>query len=256
MLHDDQWDAAALATWNTTKQEPFQHAIIDNFLTSDVFRAVVEEFPSYGDPAWLAYASPLEQKKALNVWDKFGTVTYRLFAFLNAPMFVRQLERLAECTLYPDAGLSGAGLHCHARGGKLNVHLDYDTHPKLPLQRKLNLIIYVSPTWEDAWGGALELWSHDDVRHQPQSCRTKISVRPNRAVIFDTTQNSWHGLPEPLSCPPHVTRNSLAVYYLSDPQKTTTRRKALFAPYKEQVNNAAIQTLIVERAQGKRYSMV
>jgi hypothetical protein len=38
---------------------------------------------------------------------------------------------LSVCPLVADLGLHGGGLHSHARGGKLNVHLDYDIHPKL-----------------------------------------------------------------------------------------------------------------------------
>jgi len=31
----------------------------------------------------------------------------------------------------------------HAAGGNLNPHLDYSIHPKMGLQRKLNVIIYL-----------------------------------------------------------------------------------------------------------------
>ena len=36
------------------------------------------------------------------------------------------------------------------------------------------------------------------------------SIEPifNRAVIFDTTQNSWHGLPIPLTCPDGESRET------------------------------------------------
>jgi Rps23 Pro-64 3,4-dihydroxylase Tpa1-like proline 4-hydroxylase len=67
------------------------------------------------------------------------------------------------------------GLHTHARGGKLNVHLDYDIHPKLELQRYLNLIIYLTPGWKPEWGGGLGMWGRpqDSYRNgvlQVQSC--------------------------------------------------------------------------------------
>ena len=58
-------------------------------------------------------------------------------------------------------GLHGGGWHLHARGGKLNVHLDYSVHPKLHLERRLNLIVYLAQGWDPAWGGALGLWTHD-----------------------------------------------------------------------------------------------
>ena len=52
----------------------------------------------------------------------------------------------------------------------------------------------------------------------------------NRAVIFDTTQNSWHGLSRPLIQPNGVYRKSLAVYYLEDTVKDfDSRSRALFS---------------------------
>ena len=35
----------------------------------------------------------------------------------------------------------------------------------------------------------------------------------NRAVIFTTGADTWHGHPEPLRCPPDRARRSLAIYY-------------------------------------------
>ena len=32
-------------------------------------------------------------------------------------------------------------------------------------------------------------------------------------VVFSTTNNSYHGHPDPLNCPEDVTRNSIAMYY-------------------------------------------
>jgi hypothetical protein len=35
-------------------------------------------------------------------------------------------------------------------------------------------------------------------------------------VVFSTTDFSYHGHPEPLACPPGMTRKSLALYYYSN----------------------------------------
>ena len=48
-------------------------------------------------------------------------------------------------------------LHMHGRGGNLNIHKYYSIHPRLKLQRKLNLIVYMSDDWDPTWGGGLEL---------------------------------------------------------------------------------------------------
>ena len=40
-----------------------------------------------------------------------------------------------------------------------------------------------------------------------------ISPLFNRAVIFNTDADSFHGHPEPLTTPPNITRKSIALYY-------------------------------------------
>jgi hypothetical protein len=48
------------------------------------------------------------------------------------------------------------------------------------------------------------------------SVREKILPIFNRMVIFSTTDFSYHGHPEPLTCPEGWTRKSLALYYYSN----------------------------------------
>ena len=48
-----------------------------------------------------------------------------------------------------------------------------------------------------------------------------------KLIIFDTTCNSWHGLPEPLKCPDQEYRKSIAVY-LTIPQKMWTKEARHF----------------------------
>jgi hypothetical protein len=150
--------------------------------------------------------------------------------------------------MYSDPGLHGGGWHLHGKGGKLNVHLDYDIHPKVKLQRKLNLIVYLNKDWQPEWGGGLELWSHDDATNGPKELVKTVENKFNRAVLFDTTQNSWHGLPENLTCPDGQYRKSIAVYYLQIPIRATDRQKAVFAPHKEQASDQSVLELIRQRS--------
>jgi hypothetical protein len=228
---------------------PFSHHIIDNFLDLERAKIISKEFPDYHSDAWFFYNNPLENKKTCNNWYYFGPETYKLFCYLNSKEFINQLQKITGIkNLYPDIGLHGGGLHIHGRGGKLNVHLDYSIHPKLKLQRKLNLILYLQENWNPEWGGGLELWSHNDQTNKPDKKIVILDNIFNRAVLFDTTQNSWHGFPDPLTCPEGIYRKSIAVYYLTDPPEgTDPRPRALYSPSKEQENNPEILKLIEER---------
>ena len=65
----------------------------------------------------------------------------------------------------------------------------------------------------------------------------------------DTTQDSWHGLPKPLTCPSGKYRKSLAVYYLTDVDENTEERyRALFVPTEEQLTDPEIVKLCKERS--------
>ena len=45
----------------------------------------------------------------------------------------------------------------------------------------------------------------------------------NRAVVFTTGADTWHGHPEPLRCPPDRARRSLAIYYYTVEDKPVAR---------------------------------
>lgn len=230
--------------------QPFPYCVVDGFFAGDIAAALAGEFPDYDSGPWHEYRNPIENKKTCNIWNEFPPLTYRVFDYLNSAAFIAKLERALNIgPLFADPGLNGGGWHMHGRGGKLGVHLDYSLHPKLLLQRRLNIIAFVSPRWEADWGGHLGLWTHDESANGPGRLAARIVPQPNRAVIFDTTRNSWHGLPEPMTCPDGVYRQSLAVYYLTEPPADVDRRgKALFAPSEDQKNDPGLKELIRQRA--------
>lgn len=219
--------------------DPFWHCVFDDFFIDP--DAIANEFPSADDPCWFRYNNPLEVKQTCNDWHCFKPATYQAFSHLLSHEFTETVIAMTGSVVSPDIGLHGGGLHQHKHGGKLNVHLDYNIHPKLNLQRRLNLIVYLTPGWKPEWGGHLGLYK------DAQTLVKQIEPRYNRAVLFDT-RGSWHGLPEPITCPENVTRNSIAVYYLCEPTITDGRNRALFAPTKDQLNDPAVSKLISERA--------
>jgi len=238
------------------KDGPFDHCVIDNFFQRKVALHLEDEFPNFNSDKWHKYNNAIEVKKTCNNWNVFPPVTYQAFNYLNSDNFLKKLRTVIfkNKKLYPDVGLNGGGWHIHKQGGKLNTHLDYSIHPKLGLQRKLNIIIYLNSNWKKEWDGNLGLWSNESDK-KPGNLTKQIVPKFNRAVLFDTTQNSWHGLPNSIKCPKNEFRKSIAVYYLcKPPSKADKRGKALFAPTDEQANDKAVIKLIKERADIKTAS--
>lgn len=202
--------------------EPFPHWIADDFLEHP-YRTTSDMALRFLDPSWIEYKSEDQVKRTCNNWNVFPFTTYRLLSELLSPRFCAFLSERVGCELFPDYGLHGGGWHASNNSGVLRPHLDYSCHPKLFMQRKLNLIIYLTHNMEEEWGGHLGLWKGTPI--EPQVLVREIQPKFNRAVLFDTTKNSWHGMSRPLSMPEGVWRLSLAVYYLCKPDASMNRNR-------------------------------
>ncbi len=206
---------------------PFPHIVIDDFLDARSLQQAIAEFPA---------PEQIQDWRRSDAKDAQGRVAQQLklgysnelafgptlqglvHAFHSGP-FLRYLERLTGITgLLPDPHMTGGGLHQYLPGSVLRVHADFNRLPGFGLDRRLNLLLYLNPGWESSWGGALELWDRD-----MQSCVAQIAPLANRCVVFSTTRDSYHGMPDPLQSPDGVTRRSLALYYYSNGRPESER---------------------------------
>jgi hypothetical protein len=191
---------------------PFPHAVFDGLLPPEVLRRVLSEFPSPGSEAWERYDDPLQKKLGSRDETRLGPTTRLLLHEFNSAPFIQFLEELTGITgLVPDPWFEGGGLHQIERGGMLKVHVDFNKHSYLGLERRINVLVYLNEDWDEAWGGHLELWDRDMTRAE-----RRIAPLFNRMVIFNTTDFANHGHPDPLQCPPERQRRSLALYYYSN----------------------------------------
>jgi Rps23 Pro-64 3,4-dihydroxylase Tpa1-like proline 4-hydroxylase len=140
----------------------------------------------------------------------------KLFHLLSCEEITQKISSLSDIfNLEYDPYLHGAGLHIHPKDGKLDMHLDYEKHPHMDKQRRLNIILYMSKDWQNEWNGETQLWDKNLTK-----CVVKSPVVFNTAIIFKTNETSWHGLPEPIACPANVLRKSIAYYYVSPMEST------------------------------------
>ena len=195
-----------------SQAHPFPHVVIDDFLPPSVLEAVLNEFPQAKSGNWRTFENAAEKKLASTHELQMGELTRFLLYQLNSSTFLSFLEQLTGIDgLIPDPHFVGGGLHQIERGGYLKMHVDFNRYDRLKLDRRLNLLIYLNQNWSDEYGGYLELWDQE-MTH----CEKKILPVFNRCVIFSTTDFSYHGHPEPLTCPEGNTRKSLALYYYSN----------------------------------------
>ena len=224
-----------------THAKPFPNVQIDQFFKEDVAEELYRVFPKVTDnQKWVIYNNPIEKKYALTDFTTLPQFQ-NLFAFLQTAQFVELIKKISGIdNIEADPHLHGAGLHQHIPGGKLDMHLDYSIHPVTGKERRVNLIIYFTKDWRDEYGGAIELWNEDFT-----ACEKKLTPCFNKAILFRTSDVSYHGLPLPIKCPEENSRKSIAIYYVSDPRPdlANIRYKAQFRPLPSQPVNDKLEQL-------------
>lgn len=210
--------------------QPYQHVIINNFFSEEYINTLIDKFPDISNNKWHIYHNPIEKKYALNNFEKYPEYD-ELFKTLQTPEFVKLMSEISGINnLENDPYLHGAGLHYHPSGGKLDMHLDYSIHPISGKERCINLIIYLNKDWKEEYNGDIQLW--DSEFTYPVK---RVYPTYNTALLFRTSDISWHGLPTPINCPDGFGRKSIAIYYVSEPRENITHRyKASFRPLPNQ----------------------
>ncbi|HZI64279.1 MAG TPA: 2OG-Fe(II) oxygenase [Thermoanaerobaculia bacterium] len=204
-------DPAALSEQYTAAR-PFPHIVIDGLFEDHVLNQVLAEFPRPGEIEWAAFDNPTEKKLGYRYTSPLKPHLRDFLYEMNSAPVLQFLEALTGIDgLIPDPYFGGAGPHQILPGGFLKVHADFNWHPKLRLDRRLNLLVYLNRDWKEEYGGHLELWDRE-----VQRCEHKILPLYNRTVVFSTTDFSFHGHPEPLACPEGMSRKSVSFYYYSN----------------------------------------
>lgn len=192
---------------------PFPNIVFENFFEPNFLKSVLGEFPDLSQHNAKQFENAFEKKWAGNGEALFGENTKSLMNYLNSEPFLRFLQELTGIkeTLIGDPYYVGGGQHEIKRGGLLKVHVDFNKHPLLGLDRRLNVLIYLNEDWQESFGGHFELWNKS-----MEQCEKKILPSFNKLAIFSTTDISYHGHPDPLMCPEDRSRKSLALYYYTN----------------------------------------
>jgi hypothetical protein len=195
-----------------SQAKPFPHIYFDDFFDNNVAETVLKEFPGENDIDWVKYYDGHQKKLANENEKNIGFFSRHVLYSLNSSLFLKFLEELTGIkNLISDPSFRGGGLHNIYRGGKLGVHADFNKHERYGFDRRLNLLLYLNKEWKEEYGGKIELWDK-----KMKQCVRSYIPKFNRVVIFTTTETSFHGHPEPLSCPKNMNRKSMALYYYTN----------------------------------------
>lgn len=208
------------------RAEPFPHVVLDDFLRPEQADALAGAFGRV-DGEWINYHHVNERKRGFNDLARLDDASRGVIDELQSVAFVRLLESLSGVdALLADPDLDGGGLHETLPGGFLNVHTDFLSHTtRRTWSRQLNLLLFLNRDWPESYRGWLEFWDRDVGR-----CVQRIAPLFNRAVIFRTSDVSFHGVPQGVVCPAGQTRKSLALYYFRDEGSPRPLRPTRYRP--------------------------
>jgi hypothetical protein len=193
---------------------PFPFFVVEGFLEPSFAAEVAAAYPTFETAKAMGFAfNAVNERKKVQVTERarFPDAVGRLSDALASREFLHDLSEITGIpSLLADERLFGGGIHVTGPHGRLDVHVDFNVlefggEPKL--YRRLNLLLYLNPEWDEAWGGQVEFWDRD-----VKTCAHSYVPSLNRCVVFETSDISFHGV-APLTCPPHEVRRSFAAYY-------------------------------------------
>lgn len=200
---------------NYAQAKPFPHIVLDNLFPAALLDAVIDDLPA-SNSRWTQYDNPNERKHVFSDVNAFGPAAETFAYALNSLAMINFIEQLTGVQdLIPDPYLHAAGYMKVEPGGFLNLHKDFTMHKHLPLERRINVLVYLNHNWKHEYGGQLELHSNDPL-DDPRHIEVEVEPVFNRTVIF-STPNALHGHRRPIASPPGTARLLFSCFYFTVP---------------------------------------
>ena len=206
--------------------QPYHHICLDHFLPLEIIEKVRTDLESMPEPEG-SFDAAQERFKSQYSPDRLPDFTRHLFQAFNSRAFILFLEEMTGIKgLIPDPYFVGAGIHKTLTGGHLDIHADFNLHPHMKVERRLNVLIYLNPEWKEEYGGSFEIWENDMSRKVASFAPTE-----NRMCCFSTGSDTFHGNPEPVNHPDGLPRQSIALYYYTATwDESRVRHSTIFKP--------------------------
>lgn len=161
---------------------------IDSILPDAIAKSLYDVFPK---PNEMVLKKSVREDKYIGVqMDQYNSVLEEIIYAFQDTRIVNLICEICEIKeAIPDENLYAGGLSMMGHKQFLNPHLDNSHDKDKELWRVLNLLYYVTPDWEEAYGGNLELWPDGMDKKQ-----ITIHSKFNRLVVMATHNRSLHSV--------------------------------------------------------------
>ena len=170
--------------WEDNKKQGFPRAKIDNFLDEKTCLKLYEECLSAPKGGWTIFTRAGSRMEEFNDLIHCPTAHQVTYDLMHSGEMLYDLEQMTGITgLLPDPHLVGAGFSIMRDGAELGPHYDFNWNDRLRLHRKLTSILYITPDWEEKWGGENITWTANPELDDTAEIVESISPKFNRFII-------------------------------------------------------------------------
>jgi hypothetical protein len=234
--------------------ERIRYCVVDDVFSSDVMEAAYGRLPNLGD---MVRRADLRERKYVSA--NLGRLNTHISDIVRAFAQQKVADVVAEImgvrSLEADSTLYNGGITVMLPGDYMCPHLDNSHDQPRKRRRAVVLLYYFSPSWQPDYEGTLELW-----RPGQKKPMSRVPFKPNRLVIMETTERSWHAITPILGPNP---RASVTTYFYEPPNPEARVRLTRFrswpdAPFRGLLFNAqfclrSVAARIIGRSVGNRH---
>jgi Rps23 Pro-64 3,4-dihydroxylase Tpa1-like proline 4-hydroxylase len=161
---------------------------IDDLLPHDIAMEIYKAFPT--QDRMVLKKSIREDKYVAAQMNLYNPLLEEIiYAFQNLGVVELVSEICGIKNIVPDENLYAGGISAMGHKQFLNPHLDNSHDKDRQMWRVLNLLYYVTPDWQESYGGNLELWP-DGLKGKQITIHSKF----NRLAVMATHNKSLHSV--------------------------------------------------------------
>jgi hypothetical protein len=195
---------------------------IDDLLPPDVLAAALDALPPLD--GMIRRANAMERKYVTAQLDRLAPPLRGLItAFQDQRVADAVAGIIGRPRLETDPLFYNGGITAMLPGDFMSPHLDNSHDYGRQRRRDVVLLYYLTPHWQDGFGGQLEVW--DAALRRPHRV---VPYRRNRLVLLETTEHSWHAI-RPVRGP--LPRLNLTTYFYAPQEAAWPIRLTRFQPW-------------------------